>query len=122
MLAMPGVTAAYHFRLYGTHATSRSERAWWKAHDQEIVDTMVAPNGPDVIALLRDRTSYGVYGDHGGARESVQRVPMVFWSKGMHGRSTDESFRTADVLSTILKAMGIKPTAPMDGRAHWPYR
>lgn len=127
MLAMPGVTAAYwkngdHFQLYGTHAMTRSERTWWKAHGQEIVDTMVAPNGPDVIGLLHDRTGYGVYGDHGGAQKSVQRVPMVFWSKGMQGRSADESFRTADVLPTILKAMGIKPTAPMDGRAHWLYR
>ncbi len=123
MLAMPGVTASYwkdgdHFVLYGTNAMTKSERHWWKAHGQEIVDTMAAPNGPDVIGLEHDRTGYGVYGDHGGAQESVQRVPMVFWTPGMHGRSTDEGFRTPDVLPTILRAMDIKATAPMDGRAH----
>ncbi len=123
MLAMPGVIASYwrdgdRFRLHGTNAMSGSERSWWKAHGQEIVDTMAAPDGPDVIGLEHDRTLYGAYGDHGGAQESVQRVPMVFWSPGAKRDSTKETFRTADVMPTILKAMGIKPTAKMDGKAH----
>ena len=85
---------------------------------------MAAPNGngPDVIGLLHDKTSYGVYGDHGGAQESVQRVPMVFWSSGASGTTsgttTGESFRTPDVMPTILQAMGISQTSPTDGRAH----
>ena len=89
-----------------------------EGHGQDIVDTMAAPDGPDVVGLLHDKTSYGSYGDHGGAQESVQRVPMVFWSSGMHGCATNESFRTPDVLPTILAAMGIPRTTPMDGRAH----
>jgi len=68
--------------------------------------------------LLHDRTSYGVYGDHGGAQESVQRVPMVFWTPGMTANTTSESFRTPDVMPTILAAMGISQTSPTDGRAH----
>jgi len=79
---------------------------------------MAADDGPDVIGLLHDKTSYGVYGDHGGAQESVQRVPMVFWSPGMRHDSTREAFHTADVMPTILKAMGIRPTSKTDGRAH----
>jgi arylsulfatase A-like enzyme len=123
MLKMPGVIAAYwrhgdHFVLKGTNDMTRSEHSWWKAHGQEIVDTMAADDGPDVVGLEHDRSSYGVYGDHGGAQESVQRVPMVFWSAGMHGASTSKTFRTTDVMPTILKAMGIKATAKMDGRAH----
>jgi arylsulfatase A-like enzyme len=123
MLAMPGVTASYwrdgdHFVLYGTNSMTDSERSWWKRHGQEIVDTMAADDGPDVIGLEHDRSSYGVYGDHGGAQESVQRVPMVFWAPGMRGERTGQTFRTPDVLPTILQAMGISPTAPLDGRAH----
>ena len=30
-----------------------------------------------VIGLLRDHTSYGAYGDHGGAQQDVQSIPMV---------------------------------------------
>ena len=48
-------------------------------HGQEIVDTEAAPYGPDVIALLENHTSYGVKGDHGGAQESVQQIPIVFY-------------------------------------------
>lgn len=123
MMTMPGVTASYwrdgdHFVLRGTNAMTRSERSWWRRHGQEIVNTMAAPDGPDVIGLLHDRTSYGVYGDHGGAQRSVQRVPMVFWTPGMSRDRTREAFRTADVMPTVLRAMGIRTTAPMDGRAH----
>jgi arylsulfatase A-like enzyme len=123
MLNMPGVTAAYwkdgdHFTLLGTNSMSGSERAWWSAHGQEIVDTMVAPDGPDVIGLLHDKTSYGVYGDHGGAQESVQRVPMVFWVPGVSGSSSSETFRTPDVMPTILRALDIGQTSPTDGVAH----
>jgi arylsulfatase A-like enzyme len=123
MLAMPGVIASYwkdgnQFKLFGTHSMSSSEKSWWKAHGQEIVNTMAAPDGPDVIGLEHDRSSYGVYGDHGGAQESVQRVPMVFWAPGMKGDSTRETFRTADVMPTILRTMGIPITSQTDGRAH----
>jgi hypothetical protein len=125
MLGMPGVTATYWkneagdaFRLQGTNKMTKSEKDWWQAHGQAIVNTMAADDGPDVIGLLHDRTSYGVYGDHGGAQESVQRVPMVFWTPGMKANTTTESFRTPDVMPTILAAMGISQTSPTDGKAH----
>lgn len=125
MLDMPGVTASYFknaagdgFVLRGTNAMTNSEKQWWRAHGQEIVDTMAADDGPDVIGLLHDRTSYGVYGDHGGAQESVQRVPMVFWGAGVDKLKTGDSFRTPDVMPTILAAMGISQTAATDGVAH----
>lgn len=123
MLTLPGVTAAYwhdgnRFRLHGRNPMTRSEQKWWKEHGQELVNAMAAPNGPDVIGLLHDKTSYGVYGDHGGAQEAVQRVPMVFWSPSLAFDETSGApFTTPDVLPTILKAMGIPVSAPMDGRA-----
>jgi arylsulfatase A-like enzyme len=123
MLRMPGVIASYwrdgdHFVLHGTRTMTRSERSWWKAHGHEIVNTIAGPDGPDVVGLEHDRSSYGVYGDHGGAQKSVQRVPMVFWMPGAEGRTTGERFRTTDVMPTILKTMGIRPVQRMDGRAH----
>jgi hypothetical protein len=125
MLGLPGVTATYWkneagdaFKLQGTNKMTKSEKDWWQEHGQAIVDTMAADDGPDVVGLLHDKTSYGVYGDHGGAQESVQRVPMVFWTPGMSANATHESFRTPDVLPTILAAMGIDPTSRTDGRAH----
>ena len=77
------------------------ETSWWRLHGQELVDSMARRNGPDLIGLLHDRTSYGVYGDHGGAQESVQRVPMVFWStesrvREQHRRAVQDDRRDAD--------------------------
>ena len=40
------------------------------------------------------------------------------WLPGMTGRAKVESFRTTDVMPTILRSMGISPTTPMDGTAH----
>jgi hypothetical protein len=123
MLRTPGVIAGYwhdgsKYRLFGTNAMTSSEKKWWKKHGQEIVDTMAASNGPDIVGLLHDRTSYGVYGDHGGATESVQRVPMVFWSPSLaFANKTGEEFTTPDVMPTILDALGIRVTAPLDGEA-----
>ena len=123
MLKTPGVIAAYwrdgdHFQLAGTKSMSSSERSWWKEHGQEIVDTMAASNGPDVIGLLHDKTSYGVYGDHGGAQESVQRVPMVFWSPSLAFSNTvSKPMHTYDIMPTILQLMDIPLTAPLDGVA-----
>jgi hypothetical protein len=123
METLPDVIASYyrhgdHFHLVGTNPMTKSENAWWRKHGQDIVDTMGAPNGPDVVGLLHDDVTYSVWGDHGGASEEVQRVPMVFWSPGLAFRNTTgSSFQTPDVMPTILKAMGIKPTEPVDGRA-----
>ena len=123
MLKLPGVTAAYwhdgtRFRLFGTNAMTGPENSWWKQHGQELVDSMAAPNGPDIIGLLHDKTSYGVYGDHGGAQESVQRVPMVFWSPSLaFANNTGAPFKTIDVMPTILDVMGIPQTDTTDGVA-----
>jgi Type I phosphodiesterase / nucleotide pyrophosphatase len=123
MLKTPGVIAAYwhdgdRFQLAGTKSMSSSERSWWKEHGQEIVDTMASSNGPDVIGLLHDKTSYGVYGDHGGAQESVQRVPMVFWSPSLAFENTvGKPMHTYDIMPTILQLMDIPLTAPLDGVA-----
>ena len=118
-----GVIASYwrdgdHFRLAATNKMTPSELSWWKKHGQEIVNTMAAANGPDVIGLLHDKTSYGAYGDHGGAQEAVQRVPMVFWSPNLaYANTTGGPFRTPDILPTVLNVLGIPVTAPLDGTA-----
>ena len=123
MKTLPGVIASYyrtgdHYALAGTNSMTPRERWWWNQHGQTIVDTMASSNGPDVVGLLHNRTSYGVYGDHGGATEESQRVPMVFWSPGMaFHNNTSATFHTTDVLPTILRAMGIPLTHPVDGQA-----
>lgn len=122
-LTLPGASATYYrdgagFTLAGTNPMTAAEKKWWRKHAQEIVDTLAADNGPDVVVLMHDQVSYGAYGDHGGASESVQRVPMVFWSPSLApGDARGQEFKTTDVMPTILRAMGIPLTAPVDGEA-----
>lgn len=123
-LTLPGATAAYYrdgagYRLHGSNPMTREERRWWTKHGQGIVDSMASEDGPDLVVLLHDKISYAAYGDHGGANESVQRIPMVFWSPSLAPhRRTGQRFITPDVMPTILAAMNIPLSAPVDGVAH----
>jgi hypothetical protein len=79
---MPDVIATYvrwgdRYVLASKGTMNKAERTWWEAHGQTLVDTMASPAAPDVVGLLKNQTSYGVYGDHGGAQKEVQRIPMV---------------------------------------------
>ena len=120
---LPDVIATYvrwgdRFVLTSTGKMTKTERAWWASHGQKLVNTMASSTGPDVVGLLKDRTGYGVYGDHGGAQKEVQRIPMVMYAKGMKHIDSGAPFRLVDVLPTVLRNMGIKQTAPMDGKAY----
>ena len=105
--------------LHGTNLPSSGpERSWFQQHGETLVDTMAAPYGPDVVALLRDNTTYGVKGDHGGHQREVQRIPMVFSWPGLEATKRAEPMRLVDVLPTILTAMEIEfDPADMDGEA-----
>jgi hypothetical protein len=126
MRTLPGVTATYirtgdHYTLDSTRTSTPMtgrERAWWRQHGQELVDTMAAEHSADVVGLLADRTSYGVYGDHGGAQEEVQRIPMVFWAEGIEREDPGTAFRSVDIMPTVLRTMGIPLTHRVDGQAY----
>ena len=125
MEGLPGVIATYykvgdHYKLYSASTTMTSaEKKWWTAHGQELTDTMCWAGSADVLGLLADKTSYGVFGDHGGAQADVQKIPMAFFMPKMkHVVATKTQFRLVDIMPTVLKAMGITPTDKMDGSAY----
>jgi hypothetical protein len=123
MKLMPDVIATYvrwgdRYVLTSKNAMTAGELMWWAAHGQELVNTMASPTSADVVGLLKNRTSYGVFGDHGGAQREVQRIPMVMYMKGMKHADRTEPFRLVDVMPTVLRAMDINKMAPMDGKAY----
>lgn len=123
---MPDVIASYvrdgdRYRLVhsaGRGAMTPAEWGWYVRHGQELVDTEAAPYGPDVIGLLRDHTSYGVAGDHGGAQRAVQDIPIIFYGAGLTAARPGASIRCVDIMPTALRHLGIRPTARLDGRAY----
>jgi hypothetical protein len=114
VLDLGGVIASFHtnaaqndYRLYGTNRMSGRERSWFVRHGEELVDTMAAPNGPDVVGLLATDVTYGVIGDHGGHNRLIQNIPMVFYGPGVGAKDSNREMRHVDVLPTILETMGI---------------
>jgi hypothetical protein len=124
MATLPDVIATYaldgdHYRRVtaDTAAMTGHERLWWQKHAQEIVDTMAAPYSADVVGLLRDNTSYGVAGDHGGAQQPVQEIPIVFAGAGVGKHDSKAPMRSVDILPTILQQLGIEGDDDLDGAA-----
>jgi hypothetical protein len=122
MRELPDVVASYYrvgsrYRLTWLGEMTDAERAWWARH-RDLVHTMAAPYGPDVVGLLRNRTSYGVAGDHGGHQKEIQRIPIIFAGPGVEpGVRPREEARLVDLLPTILDLVGVPqdPAHPLDG-------
>jgi hypothetical protein len=124
MATLPDVIATYaldgdRYRRVTANpaAMTRRERRWWRQHAQELVDTMAARYSADVVGLLRDNANYGAAGDHGGAQEPVQRIPIVFAGAGIGKRDSNAAMRSVDILPTILRQMRIAPRPDLDGAA-----
>jgi Type I phosphodiesterase / nucleotide pyrophosphatase len=126
MRQLPDVIASYvregdRYRRVGPlGAMTGRELVWWAIAGQQLIDTMAAPYGPDVVGLLRDDTSYGVRGDHGGHQLQIQHIPMAFNWPGLKPRKRHEPIRAVDVLPTVLELMGVPKTGttPLDGKAY----
>ena len=76
---------------------------------------MALSGAADVVGLLGDRTSYGVYGDHGGAQQDVQSIQMVMYAGGMRHVVSKTQFRLVDVMPTVAPRHG-HPADGSDGR------
>jgi hypothetical protein len=124
METLPGVIATYikngdRYKLYSSSDTmTAQERLWWAATGQQLADTMCFSGSAEIVGLLADKTSYGAFGDHGGAQMDVQRIPMAWYMPGMKHADNNAKIRLVDIMPTILKTMGIKATEPMDGSAY----
>lgn len=122
---MRGVLATYYrdgsqYRLVShlnRDKLTAAEWTWFKAHGQEIVNTSAARYGADVIGLLRDNTTAGVAGDHGGAQYDAQNIPIAFYGAGVSSRDNSAPIRSVDIMPTVLRAMGITPAPKLDGQA-----
>jgi hypothetical protein len=97
-----------------------AERQWFRAVNAgALVNTMAASNGPDVVGLLKNETSYGVFGDHGGHQKQIQRIPMIMSWSGLQSGVRMERIRLVDLVPTILQAMGLSNNGvTFDGKAY----
>lgn len=98
--------------------SSWGERTWYARHARELLQTTAAPHAADVFATLVDDTTYSVAGDHGGVQRRSQQVPIVFAGGGVGSKDLRGGVRSVDIMPTVLKAMQIRPTHRLDGKAY----
>jgi len=120
MKDIPGITEIYARRRTGAEysyeqvhvsfgSTSTKFQAWAKRHSAELMGTMAGPAGPDLVGLLADGYGFGRIGDHGGAQELVQRIPMFIRVPGEPPATRKEPLRQMDLAPEIAKILGLKP-------------
>ena len=90
-------------------------QAWAQRHDAELVATMAGPAAPDLVGLLSDGFGFGRIGDHGGAQELVQRIPMIIHVPGEPPVRRPEALRLMDLAPEISTILGLK-AAPLTAR------
>ena len=87
---------------YGTNQTTGHERARFVQHGDELVDTIAAPLGPDVVGLVETDVTYGAMGDHGGHNRLIQQIPMIFAGPGVGAKDPNGEMRLVDVTPTVI--------------------
>jgi hypothetical protein len=82
-------------------------RRWALRHSAELVDTMAAASGPDLVALMADGFGFGRIGGHGGAQEKVQRIPMIIHVPGEVPSTRTTPLRLMDLTPEINRVLGL---------------
>jgi hypothetical protein len=86
-------------------------RAWAASHSAHLMDTMATEDAPDLVGLLADGFGFGRIGDHGGAQELVQRIPLLIRVPGEPGTTRQEALRLADIEAQITRIMQLDPAS-----------
>ncbi len=85
----------------------KTYQAWAKAHHQELVNSMAAPGAPDLLGLMANGFGFDLPGDHGGAQEKVQRIPVMFKGPGVKAGSSAQQIKLVDLNGKISGLMGL---------------
>jgi hypothetical protein len=80
-------------------------RAWAASHSADLMATMASETAPNLVGLLADGFGFGRIGDHGGAQELVQRIPLMIRVPGEVGTTRPEAMRLSDIEQQITAIM-----------------
>lgn len=68
----------YQLKLSRLPETTKAFQQWAKETSAGIMANSCSPHSADIIVLLEDEVGFDLIGDHGGAQEKVQRIPMIY--------------------------------------------
>lgn len=117
------VSGRYHYiRSFRSERLRGASLEWAKQHHSALMQTMANQVSADVVVLLLDGTGYGFPGDHGGAQEWVQRIPLFIWSPNLRLNQTvlkqrmeQTEARLVDIYPMALMLLGLPPDPSLDG-------
>lgn len=119
MADISGMTEIYSLRRSGTdfkyeRAFSRLEfqskpfQLWARSHNAELLASMACSSAPDLVGLLADGFGFGRIGDHGGAQEKVQRIPMIIHVPGEAAAKLPRPMRLVDINGVVTDLLHLK--------------
>ena len=73
------------------------------------MNTMATDGAPHLVGLLADGFGFGRIGDHGGAQELVQRIPLMLRVPGEAGTTRPEAMRLSDIEAQVTRIMQLDP-------------
>lgn len=79
--------------------------AWARAHSAALVGSMACEGSADLVALLADGVGFDLLGDHGGAQEVVQRIPLMVLDPSARPRSDPRPLVLAQVRDLVMQAL-----------------
>ena len=92
------------------------ERAFQRRFLESLVASCESEGSADVMALLDEKTGYAVRGDHGGAQENVQRIPVIFSGPNVKPGRHVATARSVDIAPTVWALAGKTPPPGLDGQ------
>jgi hypothetical protein len=110
-----GGTYRYEQVFSAVDAQPARFRNWAQQHSAALMATMAGPAAPDLVGLLADGFGFGRIGDHGGAQELVQRIPMIIRVPGAGASRRPTPIRLMDLASEITRILGLKPAPVTSG-------
>jgi len=128
---LPGVAEVYTLNKTGARyhyiRTFRSKELvgrplqWSNSHHQDLLETLVNPSAPNIIALLLEGHGYGLLGDHGGTQEWVQKIPLIIRSANIpnnkRGSLVPDEVRLVDINPIASRLLGLPLPSNLDGSA-----
>lgn len=106
-LRYPDERPRYEKVLSLTPSSGIPQNDWISSHSKMLLESLASPAAPDVVVLLGDGFGFDLLGDHGGAQEKVQRIPLFFSLPGATHRQIASEQRLVDIKTLVLKAFGL---------------
>ena len=103
---------SWSYRLIYEKALSEKEKSsWTSTHQEQILDALASEGAPDLVLLLEDGVGFDLLGDHGGAQESVQKVPLFLSGPSRRSGVSEREVHLSEISAFAAEVMNLETQA-----------